>query len=276
MVGSRGATFSEVFRVEGAYNSHRGSLPAQVGWPVQETKPRVGCAGWSLPRRAAHLFPVEGSHLERYAQVFSCVEINSSFYRQHLRKTYVRWAQSVPESFRFSIKMPRLITHTHGLEGCERALGTFLDEADGLGDRLGCILVQLPPGLELAVPTVLRFFSQLRNRTPAHIVCEPRHRSWFTAQGRDVLDGAGVSPVWADPIPVADAEPFQPTGMLYCRLHGSPRTYYSSYGDGVLDAMAAKLQKAVTLGEPAWCIFDNTAAGHAVPDAQNLIRRLEP
>ena len=71
----------------------------------------IGTAGWSLPGAHFGLFPRDGSHLERYATRFSCVEINSSFYRPHRQETYARWAASVPENFRFAVKMPRTITH---------------------------------------------------------------------------------------------------------------------------------------------------------------------
>jgi uncharacterized protein YecE (DUF72 family) len=71
----------------------------------------VGVAGWSISKEHAARFPVEGSHLERYAQVFNAVEINSSFYRPHRPQTYAPWAASVPDGFRFAVKMPREITH---------------------------------------------------------------------------------------------------------------------------------------------------------------------
>ena len=74
---------------------------------------RVGTAGWALPVAFRDQFPADGSHLARYASVFGAVEINSSFYRAHLRSTYSRWAASVPEDFRFSVKMPKTITHSY-------------------------------------------------------------------------------------------------------------------------------------------------------------------
>ena len=63
-------------------------------------EPRIGTAGWSIPRQHAAAFPAGGSHLERYAQRFNAVEINSSFYRPHRRATYERWAASVPTASR--------------------------------------------------------------------------------------------------------------------------------------------------------------------------------
>src|SRR5205085_4945044 len=72
---------------------------------------RVGCAGWSILSRHAGLFDAGASHLARYATRFDAVEVNSSFYRPHAQATYARWAASVPRRFRFSVKLPKAITH---------------------------------------------------------------------------------------------------------------------------------------------------------------------
>src|SRR5881397_2217283 len=105
----------------------------------------VGCAGWGLHKDVASRFPPDGSQLERYAAVFPAVEINSSFYRPHQPQTYARWAASVPEAFRFSVKLPRTITHDAKLRGIDELLDRFAREAGELGPKLGCVLVQLPP-----------------------------------------------------------------------------------------------------------------------------------
>ena len=206
--------------------------------------------------------------------MFPCAEINSSFYRPHQQKTYVRWAESVPETFRFSVKMPRTITHELRLRGCESPLRTFLKEADGLGKQLGCFLIQLPPSLALDVRTARAFFSLLRRYTDAPVACEPRHASWFTPKGASVLSAADVSCVWADPPPVADAEPHDDSKLLYLRLHGSPRIYYSAYDEAFIEGVEARMRQAHDEGKVTWCIFDNTARGEAVPNALALMRRL--
>ena len=87
---------------------------------------RVGRAGWSLPGAVIADFPADGSHLQRYAGRLSCVEINSSFYRPYRAATYERWAQSVPDDFRFSVKLPRAITHDGQLRNAGAQLDDFL------------------------------------------------------------------------------------------------------------------------------------------------------
>src|SRR5882672_7704627 len=93
---------------------------------------RVGTAGWSVPSRYAAVVPPGGSHLERYARRLNVAEINSSFYRPHQRKTYERWAQSTPIDFRFSVKVPKAVTHERRLIDCGALLDRFVAEVTGL------------------------------------------------------------------------------------------------------------------------------------------------
>src|SRR5438067_13512782 len=112
---------------------------------MSDTKPTkagarlVGCAGWGIHKDVAGRFPAEGSHLERYAAVFPAVEINSSFYRPHQPQTYARWAASVPDTFRFSVKLPKAITHEAKLMEADDLLDRFVREAGELGPKIGCV-----------------------------------------------------------------------------------------------------------------------------------------
>src|SRR5574341_2571121 len=101
---------------------------------------RIGCAGWTIPKPHAALFPPSGSHLARYAQRLAAVEINSSFHRPHRRATYERWAAAVPDRFAFAVKAPKEITHRLRLADAGSALEAFLAQAGGLGDKLGPLL----------------------------------------------------------------------------------------------------------------------------------------
>lgn len=235
---------------------------------------RVGCAGWALSSAVSHRFPGEGSHLERYASVFSCVEINSSFYRPHQQKTYRRWADAVPATFRFSVKMPRAITHDLRLQQCDALVRAFMDEVAGLANKLGCILVQLPPSLALDVKIARKFFQLLRHSTPVPVSCEPRHASWFTTDADALFEETDVSRVWAHPAPVKGTEPLIESGLLYLRLHGAPQMYYSAYDASFIDGIASRMRAAREQGRDAWCIFDNTARGAAIPNALELVTAL--
>src|SRR5690349_10468566 len=108
-------------------------MPRTPGRPAEPTMAtvRIGTAGWSIPKPHAGHFPTAGSHLERYGAVLDAVEINSSFYRPHRPATYERWAASVPEDFRFAVKVPKAITHERRLDGADDLLDRFLSEVAG-------------------------------------------------------------------------------------------------------------------------------------------------
>lgn len=234
---------------------------------------RIGCAGWSLPRAEQEHFPEAGSHLERYASRFNAAEINSSFHRPHRPTTYERWSGSVPQSFRFSVKLPKTITHNLRLQQAGELLETFLAEAGGLGEKLGCFLIQLPPSLSFDRAVVSDFFADVRSRTSVHLACEPRHPSWFSPQVDEFLGEIQVARVGADPACVPEAaQPGGWPGLRYYRLHGSPRVYYSVYSEPEIDALAARIQAEED--RDAWCIFDNTTLGGATRNALELRARL--
>lgn len=211
----------------------------------------VGCAGWAIGRDAAPLFSDDGSHLERYAAVFGAVEINSAFYRSHQSKTYARWADSVPSAFRFSIKLPRSITHEQRLSGIEAHMTQFAAEVSALGDKLGCVLVQLAPSHAFEPAIAAHFMAHIRATFACIIACEARHPSWFTDEASTLLAHHGITRVKADP-PKGELGPHVPTTpAVYRRLHGTPRAYYSSYADEVLMQLADDLAVLAHAGHPA-------------------------
>jgi uncharacterized protein YecE (DUF72 family) len=256
---------------EAAGVARRRALSPEVGV-------RIGTAGWSIPRAAGEGFAGEGSHLARYARVLGCAEINTSFYRGHRPEVYARWAAQTPVGFRFAVKLPRTVTHDQRLRASRSLLTRFIDEASGLGERLGVLLVQLPPSLVFEPRPVRTFFEMARRLFEGPWVCEPRHASWFEPAADRLLVKLQVGRVAADPArwPAA-AVPggwLGPAGdgagaVVYHRWHGSPRMYYSAYADDWLEVRADELLRWPATAD-RWCIFDNTASGAAAPDALRL------
>jgi uncharacterized protein YecE (DUF72 family) len=204
----------------------------------------------------------------RYADRFDGVEINSSFYRPHRLSTYQRWADDVPDHFRFAVKMPKTITHEGRLRNVEEPLRRFLGETAGLGHKLGPILIQLPPSLKFDPSATDVFFRLLRESYGGDIVCEPRHATWFDAEVDTFLTDRRVARVAADPQPHPDARKHGGwRGLAYDRLHGSPKMYYSSYSDEELTRTAKELKGLEAQGISTWCIFDNTAEFAATANA---------
>ncbi len=236
---------------------------------------RIGTAGWSIPRTAAALLPGEGSHLERYARTLNCAEINSSFYRPPRPATWTRWADSVPQDFRFAVKAPKTITHEAKLQPEPALLSDFLAGARLLGPKLGPLLFQLPPKLAFGEPIATAFFKHLRDTSDEAAVLEPRHPSWFTPEVTELLAAFQIARAAADPARVPEAAlPGGYSALRYYRLHGSPRIYYSPYQLEYLATLTQTIN-ADTQATETWVIFDNTASGAALGNAltlSNLVR----
>jgi uncharacterized protein YecE (DUF72 family) len=233
----------------------------------------IGTAGWSIPKQYAADLSQAGTHLERYSQTLSCAEINSSFYRSHRISTWETWAASVPEDFRFSVKAPQTITHELNLACGPEPLNIFLAEVNALGKKLGPILFQLPPKAAFNPTVTETFFTMFRNLHSGPTVLEPRNPTWFTNEADRLLQKFQIARAAADPARTpAAATAGGWNQLLYCRLHGSPRMYYSAYPETYLQSLATTIaqQKAKEI----WCLFDNTASGAALGDALTLQRLL--
>jgi uncharacterized protein YecE (DUF72 family) len=167
------------------------------------------------------------------------------------------------------LKVPRQITHELRLVNCEQALDEFLGQCGGLGERLGCLLVQLPPSLTFDEAIAQAFFKALKDRYGGAVILEPRHESWVA--GKSLLTANRITQAAVDPSRIStDSSPLQGQQTQYWRLHGSPRIYYSAYELPYLENLANRLRAAAAEGVIPWCIFDNTASGAALHNALEL------
>ena len=233
----------------------------------------MGMAGWNNPPQERASRQPDQSHLAQYAVYFSCVEINSSFYRPHRRATYARWRDETPAPFRFSVKCPRAITHENSLRRTASNVSRFYDEISCLQPKLAAVLVQLPPGLEFSAARVRSFFQSVPTLRGTVVACEPRHASWFSAAADEVLRRQEVSRVAADPARCSGAEiPGGVRRFAYFRWHGSPKMYYSKYSEEQLAAFALQVEQSQA--KDSWCIFDNTARYAAWDNAHQFLSRI--
>jgi uncharacterized protein YecE (DUF72 family) len=226
--------------------------------------PTIATAAWSIPKKVVERFAQEGSSLTRYASVFNGVEINSTFYRRHKTSTFARWAESVPDSFRFAVKIPKEMTHTQAMKDIAEPFGTFLEDIAPLGDKRGPLLCQLPPSLAFNADVLETAFKRMRDVDEGPIVIEVRHKSWASAEALDLMKSYAIDRVLADPAPVWPTEDFG-TLPKYVRLHGKPKIYYSSYTDEEIRSFSKLLAR------DGWCVFDNTASGAAIENALTML-----
>ena len=184
-----------------------------------------------------------------------------------------QWAGEVPGHFKFAVKVPREITHNTRLKN-PSLLDEFLEGPFELGGKLGPLLLQLPPNMSFDSYVAGAFFEELRGRFKGQVVCEPRHPTWFDGEVDDLFKDMHIARVAADPAPrQCDDQPGGWKRLVYYRLHGKPKKYYSQYSDEQLDDTAERLEKAARSAS-TWCIFDNTAAGAGTEDALELMERV--
>lgn len=231
---------------------------------------RIGTAGWSIPRTCAEHFPPEGTGLERYSAVLRAVEINTTFYRSHKPAIFERWAKATPAEFRFAVKAPRTVTHERRLVESDDLVRGFIEEIAPLGEKLGPVLIQLPPSLQFT-SAAAKFIAGWRALYDGPSVIEARHATWFMSEADASLLAAQIARVAADPAVVPEAaSPGGWPGLTYIRLHGSPRMYSSPYSSAQIAAVAETLA-ARQPGTEGWCIFDNTMHGAAMANALELM-----
>jgi uncharacterized protein YecE (DUF72 family) len=238
----------------------------------------VGTSGWSLARELAPGSSPNLSGLQRYAEYFNAVEVNTTFYRRPRPGTIQRWEAATPPDFRFAVKVPRSITHDARLVGVEAEVREFCQLCDGFGEKLGPLLVQLPPSLFFDADVAARFLEVMAHATPARIVLEPRHVSWFSEPVERLLSEHGIARAAADPAccPAA-ALPVPSRGLCYFRWHGSPKSYFSAYQPEAIAHLANSILSARVSGGGralTYCFLDNTALGAAPVNALSLKSRL--
>lgn len=239
--------------------------------PPQGMAIHIGTAGWSIPHQCKFEFPDPGTHLQRYGQRLNAVEINTSFYRDHKFESYVRWAASVPDHFRFSVKLSNYFTQEHELAVSGELLKDSLDRISGLGEKWGVLLVQLPPSLVFKDLVAERFMDRLRELYDGFVVWEPRHSSWAKPQALRLLKKYKIAKVFSDPdkCPVFE-DVYEAAPIKYFRLHGTPEIYKSRYDMSFLSQIAPQLD-----ARSSWCIFDNTTFGFAMENALELQQMLK-
>jgi uncharacterized protein YecE (DUF72 family) len=232
----------------------------------------VGTSGWVYRSWREHLYagvPLR-RWLEHASRTFATLEINGSFYTQIRPETYRRWRDETPDRFRFSVKGHRFVTHYKRLRAAGDSVERLRDQASELGDKLACVLWQIPQRMEVDLPRLEDFARVLVERWPkVRHALEPRHASWFTPEVSTILEGAGIA------VALGDAPDFPmwrhvTTDLVYARLHGHTRKYASSYSHASLLRWAKDAKRWAAQGRDVYVYFDNDAEGAAVKNALDL------
>jgi uncharacterized protein YecE (DUF72 family) len=234
----------------------------------------IGTSGWQYAHWRGHLYPErlpQRLWLEHYAERFSCVEVNATFYRLPSRTAVEEWRRRTPPDFVFAVKASRYLTHVRRLREPREPVRRLMNAVEPLGDRLGPVLLQLPPGMRRdtdALEEVLRCFP-----AGVRVAVEPRDLSWFDDEVRALLERRGAAlcladrPGWRPPA-------WRTADWWYLRLHEGRATPRPCYGRAALATWARRLADLFAPGDDGFVFLNNDTAGCAPRDARILAGRL--
>ncbi|MGW8950329.1 DUF72 domain-containing protein [Streptomyces sp. NPDC055709] len=235
----------------------------------------VGTSGWQYKDWRGVLYPPRQPQrlwLEEYAHGFATVENNNAFYRLPTREVFASWRERTPDGFVMAVKASRYLTHLKRLHDPEEPVGRLMDRAEGLGGRLGPVLLQLPPNFHedtAALDACLRCFPGR-----VRVAVELRHPSWWDAERelRSVLERHGSALCWADrgSRPVAPLWRTAPWG--YVRFHGGLAQPPPRYGRQALTSWVGRIAEAWPDEADVHVYFNNDVGGAAVVDAVAFAR----
>jgi uncharacterized protein YecE (DUF72 family) len=234
-----------------------------------------GTSNLMLPLKQSE-YPPEfagASRLTYYASLFSSVEINASFYSLPKMATVDKWGKSVPQDFRFTFKVSKAVTHAKDLQFSSEELELFVETVDHIGDKKGCLLVQLPPKVSREKEEELAALLECLKDNAAgwRIAVEFRHPSWYTRAAYRLLQGYGAGMVEHDLPRSATPKIEVAQSFIYLRFHGTEGTYRGSYDDAVLNGYAKRIAGWVKEGKEVYAYFNNTM-GDALGNLQTLNR----
>ncbi|NED97373.1 DUF72 domain-containing protein [Phytoactinopolyspora alkaliphila] len=228
----------------------------------------IGTSGWQYRDWRGVLYPeglAQRRWLGRYVEAFATCENNSAFYRLPSRETFASWRAQLPGDFTMAVKTSRFLTHIKRLRDAEEPVQRFLDAAAGLGDRLGPVLVQLPPTMD-ADPARLDACLAL---FPDHVrvAVEFRHDSWWTDDVRAILTAHGAALCWADVRGRPRSPLWRTAAWAYLRMHQGMACPRPHYGDQAMRTWVRRLCGTWPENADVYVYFNNDPGGAAVRNA---------
>jgi uncharacterized protein YecE (DUF72 family) len=238
---------------------------------------RIGTSGWQYRDWRGVLYPdgvPQRRWLAHYAGELDCVEVNNAFYRLPERSVFASWREQTPGDFTMAVKVSRYLTHIRRLRDPAEPVARLLDRAEGLGDRVGPYLLQLPPNLKVDVERLDETLSCFPRS--ARVAVEPRHETWWTDEVQEVLRRHDAALCWSD----RDGRPVAPLWVTarwgYLRLHHGTARPRPSYGRQALATWLDRIDDAWpqhgSRSAEVFVFFNNDPGGAAVRNARTLVR----
>ncbi|HZT65053.1 MAG TPA: DUF72 domain-containing protein [Acidimicrobiales bacterium] len=233
----------------------------------------VGCSGWQYTSWRGPFYPPglpQARWLEHYAAAFATVEVNNTFYRLPPPETFETWARRTPDDFLVTIKASRYLTHVKRLRDPEEPVGRLMEGATRLGAKLGPVLLQFPPDMKAAPEALDRALAAF----PAgvRLAVEPRHRSWFSAETRAVLEARGAALCLADRMSRPITPLWATADWGYVRFHEGRGALRPCYGRSALRSWAERIAELWPADADVYAYFNNDPRGCAVHDTRVFAR----
>jgi uncharacterized protein YecE (DUF72 family) len=235
-----------------------------------------GTSGLLLPVRNKLFYPEEFKDKSRlcfYSSIMNSIEVNSSFYKVPMASTVKKWAEDVPETFRFTFKLSKEITHNKELAFDPQAVSAFMEVIAFVGDKRGCVLVQFPPSVRIGNLKQLELLmSVLRKSDPQYtrnIALEFRHVSLYSDVVHRLLEDYRMAMVIQDKPPAVTPMMESELPFVYLRFHGPGGSYRGSYEDELLYEYASYINDWISEGKTVYSYFNNTM-GEAISNLFTL------
>jgi uncharacterized protein YecE (DUF72 family) len=231
----------------------------------------VGTSGfdyrdWRGPFYPRFIKPAD--RLAFHAEHFDTVELNVTFYRMPAASAFRGWRDAVPDGFVFAVKASRYLTHIKRLDDPRSSVEYLMERASILGDRLGPILLQLPPSLEIDLDRLERTLEAFG--PDVRVAVEPRHQTWFVPELGDVLGRHDAAFVLADRRrPITPL--WFPAGWTYLRMHEGRSAPRPCYGRQALRSWVDRMGGA----SDGYVYFNNDHRACAVANARTFAAMLE-
>ena len=234
----------------------------------------IGCSGFHYKHWRGTFYPEKlaiKNWFGYYAEHFDTLELNVTFYRFPRVPMLQKWYEASTPRFRFAVKAPRVITHLKKFNDTERMMEDFYRTVqEGLKEKCGCCLFQLPPILRYTPERLEKILGSLDRSFPN--VLEFRHESWWDPAVISELKNRNVG-FCGMSHPDLPAEMVTDTPLFYYRFHGKDQLYASRYSQEELQSFAEELRKSTSIQE-AYIFFNNDIHTHAIYNAQELVRDL--
>lgn len=235
----------------------------------------VGTSGWQYADWRASFYPPRmplGCWLEYYAERFATLEVNNAFYRLPEKQTFSSWRERTPPGFVFAVKASRYLTHIRRLRDPAEPVERLVERLQGLGEKLGPVLLQLPPTLKIelsALDETLACFP-----ATVRVAVEFRHTSWFVDDAADLLARHHAAYCLADR-PGLRAPEWRTTNWGYIRFHEGRAAPRPCYGKAALTSWARRLSELFGSELDVYAYFNNDPHGCAPKNAASFVRLLE-